>query len=335
MIVLSDSQYYSDIANAIRAKNGENTQYKPSEMALAIKSLQGGGINCTLTISTVPNATVTATFENQTVTAIADVSGTAVLELSKEGVWTVTATYEGETVSTQVDTSFSVTTELSFVDPILANNTWEQISKVAREGKAATLWNVGDTKSFVMDGVTYKAQIVGFDHYDVADPTAYGREKAGILFQFEKTTTSSYQMNSTDSTTGGYIAMKLCSTVEGFINSIESDLSNVIQQVSINYLSKYNATSASSTKLKIFLPTEFEIFGENVYAPINIGEQYPFYAAGNSPIKTLATGSTKKSWWLRSLRKSSSTNGIVVYTSGNSYTQSVRNYASVAPVFCL
>jgi hypothetical protein len=32
-----------DIANAIRAKNGEETQYKPSEMAAAIGAISGGG----------------------------------------------------------------------------------------------------------------------------------------------------------------------------------------------------------------------------------------------------------------------------------------------------
>lgn len=295
----------------------------------------GGGIACVLIITTDPSALVTCTLGNTNISKTANADGKAVFELKKAGIWTITASLDGETVSEQIDTNLALETEISFVNPILENNSWETISKVAREGKAATLWNVGDTKSFVMDGVTYKAQIVAFDHYDVADPTAYGRQKAGILFQFEKTTTKNYQMNSTDSTSGGYIAMALCSTVEGFINSIESDLSNVIQQVSINYLSKYNATSASETKAKMFLPTEFEIFGEKVYAPINIGEQYSFYAAGNSPIKTDVASSTKRIWWLRSLKSSSSTNGLAVSTNGGSYTQSVKSYGYVAPVFCI
>ena len=295
----------------------------------------GGGIVCVVIISTEAGATVTATLENTSISKTANADGKAVFELKKAGVWTITASLNGETASTEIDTSLSLEMELSFVSPILENNSWETISKVAREGKAATLWNVGDTKSFVMDGVTYKAQIVGFDHYDVADPTAYGRQKAGILFQFEKTTTKNYRMNPTDNTSGGYIAMALCSTVEGFISLIESDLSNVIQQVSINYLSKYNATSASETKAKMFLPTEFEIFGEKVYAPINIGEQYSFYAAGNLPIKTDVASSANRMWWLRSLKSSSSTNGLAVSTYGGSYTQSVKSYGYVAPVFCI
>ena len=41
--VLTDSQHYTDIADAIREKNGESTQYKPSEMASAIQGIQSGG----------------------------------------------------------------------------------------------------------------------------------------------------------------------------------------------------------------------------------------------------------------------------------------------------
>ena len=42
-IVTTDNQYYSAIADAIRAKNGTKTTYKPSEMAAAISALPTGG----------------------------------------------------------------------------------------------------------------------------------------------------------------------------------------------------------------------------------------------------------------------------------------------------
>lgn len=42
-IVTTDNQYYSAIADAIRAKNGTETTYKPSEMAAAISALPTGG----------------------------------------------------------------------------------------------------------------------------------------------------------------------------------------------------------------------------------------------------------------------------------------------------
>ena len=47
-IVTTDNQYYSAIANAIRAKNGLTTTYLPSEMAAAITAIptgSGGGLD--------------------------------------------------------------------------------------------------------------------------------------------------------------------------------------------------------------------------------------------------------------------------------------------------
>lgn len=41
-IVTTDNQHYTDIAAAIRSKNGTKTQYKPSEMAAAISAISGG-----------------------------------------------------------------------------------------------------------------------------------------------------------------------------------------------------------------------------------------------------------------------------------------------------
>ena len=42
-IVTIDDSYFTDIANAIRGKNGETTTYKPNEMAAAISAISGGG----------------------------------------------------------------------------------------------------------------------------------------------------------------------------------------------------------------------------------------------------------------------------------------------------
>lgn len=40
---ITDSRHYEDIADAIRAKNGKENKYYPSEMAAAILAIQGTG----------------------------------------------------------------------------------------------------------------------------------------------------------------------------------------------------------------------------------------------------------------------------------------------------
>ena len=322
MIVLSDSQYYSDIANAIRAKNGESTHYKPSEMALAIKSLQGGGINCTLTIFTVPNATVTATFENQTITAIADVSGAAVLELSKEGVWTVTATYEGETVSTQVDTSLSLETELQFKKP-LAECTWEEISAVSKSGKASKWWSVGDTRPIVISGVTYTAQIMDFDMYDVSDPASYGREKAGVVFQLVELIDSAQNWSNAKTHANSKITN-------------ESECKDFVPMVVYPRLAAYNATQVSTGTAKGFLASEQEIFGANSkFENPAVGTQFAFYKAGNSPIKKVVGSTSAVAYWTRSHRSNYSTTSVIVNTDGTISAKAIGSAVNYTPIFCL
>ena len=129
----------------------------------------GGGIACVVIITTDPSAVVTCSLGNTSISKTANADGKAVFELKKAGVWTVTASLNGETVSKEIDTSFALETELTFADPILENNSWEDISKVAKSGKASQYWNVGDTKKFTFNNAVYEAQIIGFDHDDVAD----------------------------------------------------------------------------------------------------------------------------------------------------------------------
>lgn len=59
-VVVNDT-YLSDIADAIRAKNGSSDTYKPSEMADAISAISGGGITPTGTINITENGTVDVT----------------------------------------------------------------------------------------------------------------------------------------------------------------------------------------------------------------------------------------------------------------------------------
>ena len=42
-LIITDNKFYSDIASAIRSKNGTANTYLPEEMASAIMSISGGG----------------------------------------------------------------------------------------------------------------------------------------------------------------------------------------------------------------------------------------------------------------------------------------------------
>lgn len=60
--VMTDPKYYTAIANAIRAKNGSTTSYKPSGMADAITALTTSGITeHTVTLKQTKNQTISVT----------------------------------------------------------------------------------------------------------------------------------------------------------------------------------------------------------------------------------------------------------------------------------
>lgn len=59
--VLITESYLEDIADSIRAKNGTENTYKPSEMADAIDDISGGGITPTGTLSITADGTYDVT----------------------------------------------------------------------------------------------------------------------------------------------------------------------------------------------------------------------------------------------------------------------------------
>ena len=72
------------------------------------------------------------------------------------------------------------------IDPILKNNTWEQINTASEAGIASSIWNIGDEIDITFtkrgethdSNVTYTFQIWDFNHFDKSD----GSGKAGICF---------------------------------------------------------------------------------------------------------------------------------------------------------
>lgn len=78
--VLTDAKYYKAIADAIRAKNGSTTIYKPSGMAAAISAIQVGGGSAAM----YPKVRIKPT-ENQEIRAIAKISTSINNSISSTG----------------------------------------------------------------------------------------------------------------------------------------------------------------------------------------------------------------------------------------------------------
>ena len=195
------------------------------------------------------------------------------------------------------------------VDPILKNNTWEQIAAASESGIASSLWKVGDEIDLTLSGdfnETVTLQIWDFNHFDKSD----GSGKAGICFGMKNLMNDSKALNSYDhGNYGGWNDSAMRNTVmQNILKSIPSNLRSYIKEVN-TYANKGGDSSSSSkgllSKDKVFIPGFTEIFGPSVWISQSKTEsnqkQFPIFTDNNSRIKKMSNGSGDAYfWWTRS-----------------------------------
>ncbi len=163
--------------------------------------------------------------------------------------------YTAKNVYTMSDLN-RISGSLMSYDPVLANNTWEQISEASALGLASALWNLGDEK----DGCA----IIGFNHDDLAD----GSGKAGITFSCNdnsKTKYDNWDSNSSASSDYGtsHIRWTLRDLSEGNVSGIESlneELRRQIKSVEKEYM-KASSGIITQHECKLFLFSAIELSG--------------------------------------------------------------------------
>lgn len=306
-----------------------------------MEQMSGGGIPCALTIMTSPGATVTATFGDTVITAVANDDGAAKLVLEKEGIWRIVAS-DGQTEKTiDIDVVFEMTDYLSLART-LEEMSWAEISAISKSGEASTLWKIGDTKTLYINGVGYPARIIGFDHDDVTDSASYGRTKAGITFQLVDCYGSKSGMGGES---GGWAASSMkTTTLRNILGFCGADFRNAVVTVNKPYwfggyhqseFGFYEPDSVALSEDNLFLLSENEIFGTTTQGLIAEGVQYEFYSAGKSKVKRI--DGTAVAWWTRTL----SNNGrgtkywVNVTTSGGLSSDLHTTSHSIAPAFCI
>lgn len=215
-------------------------------------------------------------------------------------------------------------------DPVLANNSWEVISKVAKSGKAAEYWSVGDTKTFTCNGYTMTAQIIGFDHDDVTDGMSYGRAKAGITFQFKDIYPETYALGASASPwKNSDMRLKTLPSLLAGLGEIQNYI------VSVDKLASDVVGSGGSLETvsdNLFLPSFVEVKGQSGSVYVE-GVQYSFYTAGNSCVKKL--NGTNNNWWLRTTYKTSSNSFYYIKNTGTAGNAVGSTSYGIAPAFCL
>ena len=216
-----------------------------------------------------------------------------------------------------------------------------ETATVTIKGVQKTL-NVGDKTT--LDGKTVR--ILGFNHDELAEPTAYGTStatgKAGISFEYVDFLISA-QMNSSNTNSGGWNTSAIRGTLNGTTyNSLI--IKNNIKKVKKDYIPTYNVASTQQTEDYLWLLSCGEIWDNGYssnykgYAITTEGKQYKYYKMNlGSTGYSSSNNITKKSnyWWLRSPYYNNINYFCNVDISGNcAYYYASESYG-VAPGFSI
>ena len=200
-------------------------------------------------------------------------------------------------------------------NPVFANNTWEQIVEACQKNKVPETWSVGDQKTMKINGTDYTIDIIGKNHDTYSD----GSGKAPLTFQMHDCYETTYVMNPYGSNNDGWSKCVIRTT---HLPSILALMPSEVQ-VGIKEVNKLTGTNGSdstivTTKDKLFLLSEIEVFNSTEFSYVGEGQQYDYYRAGNTPVKTYANGQDAY-WWLRSPQPN---------TTNYAYVDYVLNYGS-------
>jgi hypothetical protein len=281
-----------------------------------------------LNVTTNAGVVVTATLGSTVLSATANTNGLAVLYPAEFGTWTISATISGTTLSIPfvIDAIAVFNTTLT---TNLEQASWALISAVAEAGNAASIWSVGDVKTISIGGVTYNAQIIGFNH----DNKQAGG-KAGITWQLKDCLNTTAQMNTSNTNAGGWTSSAMrASTLASVLGQLPEELQSVLKNVNKLTSAGNRSSTINATVDKLFLLSEIEIFGTTTYSFAGEGSQYAYYQAGNTKIKKV-NGSADY-WWERSPYSSSTADFCQVNSGGAADVYSASSSDGVAFGFCV
>ena len=222
----------------------------------------------------------------------------------------------------------------SGIDPVFANNTWEEIAIACQTGAVPDSWAVGDQKTMTIGDKDYTIDIIGKNHDDYAD----GSGKAPLTFQLHDCyNTTTYKMNSSQSNNGGWNScyMKKYYLPE-ILDLMPNEVNSAIRDVTKLTSQGLQSSNIVSTVDKLFLLSEIEVLNTNGISYEGEGIQYAYYANGGSKAKCKIDTTNSINWWLRSPVVDSTSRFALVNSNGSDTAQSDSNntYPGVSFAFC-
>lgn len=304
----------------------------------------------------------------KTASATTDSNGKCSFEGLDYGEYTISATIAGneQSKTINIDASKIYDVELDIrASATLNDNDWATISNVSSTGLASNYWNVGDTKTIILNGtvgnttfsnLSIDAYILGINHNAEVEGNnrihfcigKVNNKTVGLVDsrynQYPIISSGYFSMSydTNDTNAGGWEDCYMRNSVMQWIkNALPTDLQNVLKTVT-----KYTdntgggsnkSSSVTATTETICLEAEFEVYGARKYANIyeqDKQKQYDYYKNGNSKIRyKYNDANTAVWWWNRNPCSAYSAAFCLVNAGGSATGAASRDCHAVAPCF--
>lgn len=211
-----------------------------------------------------------------------------------------------------------------------ADATWEQIIDACHQNAVPDTWVADGTcyKDMEINGTNYRIDIIGKNHDTYADG-----ETAPLTFQMHDCYGIIYQMNSSNTNSGGWTNCAMRTThLPAILALMPVEVQAGIQEVQKLTSAGNRSSSIQTTNDKLFLLSEIEIFGSTTYSFAGEGTQYAYYQAGNSKVKNRSGRAHR--WWERSPNSSNTTYFCRVTSNGTADANGASYSYGVAFGFC-
>lgn len=215
-------------------------------------------------------------------------------------------------------------------DPVLANNTWEEIAAACAAGSVPDEWAVGDSKTMNIGGVDYVVDIIGKNHDDYSD----GSGKAPLTFQLHDCLNTTYSLQSTNTNGMGWNGCDLRNTaLPKVLADMPSEVQSAIRAVyKQTVVGGTYGTDVYTSEDKLFVLSEIEVLGNRNFSKAGEGSRYAYYANGGSKVKKV--NGAASDWWLRSPQLHSTSAFCQVTASGGTTANYANALLGVSFAFC-
>ena len=295
-------------------------------------------------------------------------SESAKVKVNGFGMYTISYELAGKTKVKTVNVNAIGLYTVDCYIAVFNNASYSEISTAAKNGTAASMWSIGDTKAVTLNGTvgsynfsneTTYMFIIAFDHNSSVEMAGAhhmicsfaksaatgGKDIAFIDSHYDSYTSgAAFHMNSSSTNRGGWASSYMRQTIcSQFKNAMPSDLQAVLRSRTI-YTDNTgggtnNSSNVTATTDYVYLPAEFEVYGSRAYANSyeqNHQQQLAYYKNGASKIRYKSSDvSTAAWWWCRSPFRNGRYDFCRVNTGGNRDSHNANKVYGFAPLITI